>query len=74
MGLNWFIPALAKRSVGSECGTTEEDSTGRLISTKERHTVSERLLTEFMAILLYEEFDECLTDEFGRPLDLNSIG
>ena len=26
-GLNWFIPALAKRRVGSSCGTTGEDGT-----------------------------------------------
>eukprot|EP00967_Tisochrysis_lutea_P103595 scaffold156478_cov28-Tisochrysis_lutea.AAC.12 len=25
MGLNWFIPALMKRSVGSSCGTTGEE-------------------------------------------------
>jgi len=25
MGLNWFIPALAKRRVGSSCGTTGDD-------------------------------------------------
>src|SRR5262249_59454939 len=26
-GLNWFIPALAKSSVGSSCGTTGDDGT-----------------------------------------------
>ncbi len=27
MGLNWFMPALVKRSVGSLCGTTEDEGT-----------------------------------------------
>jgi len=25
MGLNWFMPAFVKSSVGSSCGTTGED-------------------------------------------------
>lgn len=29
--LYWFIPAFANRRVGSECGTTEEDGTARLL-------------------------------------------
>jgi hypothetical protein len=28
MDLYWFMPALVKRSVGSESGTTEEEGTG----------------------------------------------
>ena len=31
--LYWFIPALAKSRVGSECGTTEEDGTINAVST-----------------------------------------
>ena len=27
MDLYWFMPALANRRVGSECGTTEDDGT-----------------------------------------------
>ena len=27
IGLNWFMPALAKSNVGSSCGTTGEDGT-----------------------------------------------
>lgn len=27
MDLYWFMPALAKRRLGSECGTTEDDGT-----------------------------------------------
>ena len=27
IGLNWFMPALAKSKVGSSCGTTGEDGT-----------------------------------------------
>ena len=32
IGLYWFMPALAKRSVGSEWGTTEEEGTVALFS------------------------------------------
>ena len=33
MDLYWFMPALAKRRVGSECGTTEDEGTVSCIST-----------------------------------------
>ena len=33
MDLYWFMPALANRRVGSECGTTEDEGTVSYIST-----------------------------------------
>ena len=32
MDLYWFMPALANKRVGSECGTTEDESTVSCIS------------------------------------------
>ena len=32
MGLNWFIPALAKSRVGSSCGTTLEECTCNILT------------------------------------------
>ena len=34
MDLYWFMPALANRRVGSECGTTDEEGTVSCISTR----------------------------------------
>lgn len=33
MDLYWFMPALANKRVGSECGTTEDEGTVSCIST-----------------------------------------
>jgi hypothetical protein len=32
MALYWFMPALVKRRVGSERGTTDEDGTGVVVN------------------------------------------
>ena len=71
IGLNWFMPALAKRRLGSACGTTEEDLTGRWISTKpDIYLPGDIHLTEFMAMLVLKELEERLADMLGRPFDL----
>ena len=75
IGLNWFMPAFAKRSEGSACGTTEEDWTRRLVSTIVRHRRRcESLLTESMVMLLDKVREEGLADLLSRPFDLRYIG
>ena len=75
IGLNWFMPAFAKRSEGSACGTTEEDWTRRLVSTIVRHRRRcESLLTKSMVMLLDKAGEEGLADLLSRPFDLRHIG
>ena len=38
MDLYWFMPALANRRVGSECGTTDDEGTANYISTSVQST------------------------------------
>ena len=66
MDLYWFMPALAKSKVGSECGTTDEEGTVDRISANIR-AFKPRLYTECMLLLL-EVVDERFPHPHGRPL------
>ncbi len=66
MDLYWFIPALAKSRVGSECGTTDEEGTVFEISTNIK-SIRSIPLTKSMSIFL-EEINESIPDTHSGPL------
>ena len=66
MDLYWFIPAFAKRRVGSECGTTEDEGTGGVISINIILYSAWKWSTESVSMLLII-FNELITDPLSRP-------
>jgi len=63
--LYWFIPAFAKRRVGSACGTTEEDGTRNSLSINIDFQEC-GILTKLMP-MIFEILDELITDTLGWP-------